>query len=169
MPKKDEDMPTWTFLNRKSKQELEAEIKAHWEVSLDPISDDYTPDEISARDLLRQWVKKVQAKHPNNLIPIFWFVRFIGKNGSGSGFEWMPTQYDHLGRTHDENFLTFFTYPVSSLTGERLNWFMLPVVDKLWNSHHANKGGFVQQATGWKPSILQPYIYLPTLIAASEL
>jgi hypothetical protein len=44
-----------------------------------------------------------------------------------------------------------------------MNWFMLPVVDKLWNSERFDKGGFIQEATGWKPSILQPCIYLPTL------
>ena len=48
--------------------------------------------------------------------------------------------------------------------GERLNWLLLPVEDKLWNAKQANKGGFIQEATGWKPSILQPFVYLPALL-----
>jgi hypothetical protein len=28
----------------------------------------------------------------------------------------------------------------------------------------AMEGGFIQEATGWKPSALQPHVYLPTLL-----
>ncbi len=45
---------------------------------------------------------------------------------------------------------TFFTRPKDPETREPLDWLSLPVVDKLWNSQRAHKGGFIQQATGWK-------------------
>ena len=54
----------------------------------------------------------------------------------------------------------------NSVTGEELNWLTLPVVDKLWNRKRADKGGFIQEATGWKPAIFQPYVYLPSLMSA---
>jgi hypothetical protein len=53
-------------------------------------------------------------------------------------------------------------------TGERLNLLTLPVVDKLWDHTHADKGGFIQSATGWKPSVLHPFVYLPTLMGSGS-
>jgi len=41
---------------------------------------------------------------------------------------------------------------------------MLPVQDKLWRPGQAGKGGFIQEATGWKPAILQPFVYLQSLL-----
>jgi hypothetical protein len=47
------------------------------------------------------------------------------------------------------------------------------VIDKLWRvdlpPHVATKGGFIQEATGWKPSPLQPYINLRQLAAMAEM
>ncbi|MBH8550844.1 hypothetical protein I8751_00235 [Nostocaceae cyanobacterium CENA357] len=78
--------------------------------------------------------------------------------------EEMPFQFQHYNDDlPHENFVTFFTHPVDSVTGKPINWLDVPVNDKLWNSKRADKGGFIQQATGWKPSILQPYVYLPAL------
>lgn len=37
-----------------------------------------------------------------------------------------------------------------------MNWARLPVMDRGWNKTAADKGGFIQEATGWKPSALQP-------------
>jgi hypothetical protein len=155
-------MTNWKSFNRQSEKELEGVIKAVWEVSFDPISDDFTPIETNAQDLFKLWVKKVEVEYPDGLIPIFWFVDFKGSNIST--LEWMPFQFEHTSHIPNENFLTFFTRPVNSVTNQPLNWFTLPVIDKQWNSKHSNKGGFIQEATGWKPSVLQPYIYLPTLI-----
>lgn len=65
-----------------------------------------------------------------------------------------------------EDFLSFFEWPVHPATGERLNWLTLPVVNKRWTRRRATKGGFIQQAAGWKPRILQPYVYIPSLASA---
>jgi hypothetical protein len=86
-------MSNWKFFNRRSKKELEAFIELSWEVSFDPISDDYTPSEINAHDLFELWVKKVDTKYPDGLIPIFWFVDVKGKDVAT--FEWMPFQFEH--------------------------------------------------------------------------
>jgi len=154
------------FFNRRFGKQWEGAIKAYWEVSLDHISDDYTPREINAHELFEQWIEIVNVKHPDGLIPIFWLVEFKGKSIDGndvSTFEWMPFQFEHTSGVPSQNFLTYFTQPVHPVTEHPLNWFGLPVVDKMWNPKRSDKGGFIQQATGWKPSVLQPYIYLPTL------
>ena len=123
------------------------------------MSNNYTPEEISASSLFELWVKKAKNRFPNNLIPILWNV--IGKEIKT---ERMPFEFNNtpeLGCSDD--FLTFFTWPINSTTGEPLNWLTLPVVDKQWNTKHCFTGGFIQEATGWKPGILQPYVYLPML------
>lgn len=146
MLNKNENTLTYKFFNRKLKRELEATSEAHWEVSFDPISDDYTPSEINAYQLFKQWIKRVQIKHPNGLIPIFWFVNVKGE--SVSTFERMPFQFEHIqDDIPNEDFLTFFTQPFAADTKQSMNWLTLPVIDKLWNSRRADKGSFIQQAT----------------------
>jgi hypothetical protein len=162
----DSTMGSWRVRSRRSDFEWQGILVADWEVHYDPISDDYTPDEISAADLLAKWVEKVRADYPTGLIPIYWYVSCPSKGE----FERLPFQYDHhphLG--YEKDFLTFFTWPKSVKSGEQLNWNTLPVIDKLWNAKSANKGGFIQQATGWKPSIYQPFVYLPALLKAGGL
>ena len=83
-------------------------------------------------------------------------------------FERFPTSETPEDSKTVEEFLVHFTWPVNSVSGERLSWLDLPLVDKLWNSQRGDKGGFIQQATGWKPSILQPYVYLPALTSAMQ-
>ena len=159
-----EQQNRWRVPFRGREGSWEGPLVAYWEVELDPISDDYTPDEISAQELLRKWAARVSERHPDGLIPIYWFVesREAGK------FNAMPFAYDHFEGKHGiENFLDFFGWPEHAATGEPLNWLRLPVVDKRWNKRQANKGGFIQEATSWKPSILQPYVYLRALLRAT--
>ena len=142
----------------------EGELVAYWEVHLDPMSDSYTPTEISADDLLRRWASEARKDFGNELIPIHWFAESPGQGK----FERMPFQYNHLKGVdpEPEDFLSFYSWPTDARTGERLNWFAVPVVDKYWSEQRATKGGFIQEATGWKPSILQPFVCLPTLLSA---
>jgi len=164
MTKATKPIKTWKVRSLRSGYEWEGILVVFWEASLDPISDDYTPQEITARRLFEQWVKKVHKKYPNDLLPLHWSVE-CREHGL---FEYMPFQFSHFADRPREDFLTFFTWPLNSATGERLNWLTLPVADKLWNSERADKGGFIQEATGWKPAILQPYVYLPTLVSALQ-
>jgi hypothetical protein len=79
-----------------------------------------------------------------------------------------------FGEVPNEDFLTHYTHPVNADTGEHVNWMRLPVLDQGWNETARHKGGFIQEATGWKPSALQPTmdvvriakaagLYVPTL------
>lgn len=141
----------------------QGELVAYWEVHLDPMSDNYTPFEISAEDLLQQWAVDARSDFPDELIPIHWFAESPGQGK----FQQMPFQFNHLKKVdpQPEDFLSFYRWPVDSRTDEPLNWLTLPVVDKYWSAERATKGGFIQEATGWKPSILQPFVYLPTLLS----
>jgi hypothetical protein len=153
---------TWRVQFLGNSEGWEGELRAYWEVQLDPMSDDYTPREISALDLLGKWASAVKEKVQGDLVPIHWFVESPGHGK----FERLPFQFNHLVAIDPEpgDFLTFFSWPVKASTGEPLNWVTLPVVDKLWNGERADKGGFIQEATGWKPAILQPFVHLPTLV-----
>lgn len=156
----------WVFNNRRGGFEVKGHLRTRWEVNFDPISDDYTPWEISAGELFALWISKVTGKYPNDLIPIYWSVYCQERRL----FESMPFQYSEYHQEMlPETFLTFFTWPVDPKTGEELNWLDLTVDDKLWNSTRGDKGGFIQEATGWKPSILQPYVYLPALMSSVSL
>lgn len=154
----------WKSLRGNPDALWEAELVAYWEVQGDPISDDYTPDEITALELLSLWARKYGEKHKDGLIPIYWSIE-----GTGGIYESMPFAYDHLQNRHQpqEHFLTFYTWPKFTATDQPLNWFEIPVTDKRWNKERADKGGFIQEATGWKPGILQPYVYLPALLNAT--
>lgn len=155
----------WKVKSPRPGNELEGELVAYWEVYYDPISDNYTPQEISAEELFNLWVGKVKQEYHSGLIPIHWSVE-SAPNGT---FEFMPFRFESAPLDQvDQDFLTYFTWPVSKETGERLNWLHLPVVDKLWNTKRADKGGFIQEFTGWKPGILQPHVYLPSLLQSRE-
>ena len=154
---------SWQFEGRRSGEVWRVALRAYWEVVLDPISDDFSPETKSAPDLMRLWQGRIEGrKFPEGLVPIYWYV----DSPDSVVFESMPFQHQHYPGQTREDFLTFFTWPTNVETGERLNWLRLPVVDKGWNSHRSDKGGFIQEATGWRPAILQPFVYLNSLTKA---
>jgi hypothetical protein len=141
----------------------EGPLVAKWEADGDWMTDEYTPDEADAETIFRRWAKWAKGAFPDGFVPISWFVT-CDEPGK---FEGMPFQYEEEPARRRNDFLTHYEWPVHSVTGERLNWFSLPVADRFWNEQKANKGGFIQEYTGWKPSILQPYVYLPSLVRAT--
>lgn len=128
-----------TFSSRRADFTRTIELQLYWEVHGDPVSDDYTPVETPAAELWAAW----RRQYPGDKLRIYWSVQ-----GDGL-FEAAP----HSG-SGDSDFLTYFTWPEDA-EGNRLRWTDLPVVDKLWNPQSAEKGGFIQEFTGWKPSPFQ--------------
>lgn len=115
-------------------------LSLYWEVSCDPISDDYTLEEASAADLWREW----RRRYPGDVKQIHWFVQ------SDDGvFEAAPGS--EMG---SRGFVSFYAWPHYA-NGTLARWTDLPVVDKLWRPGRLDKGGFIQEHTGWKPSPLQ--------------
>lgn len=156
--------PIWQVRSLETDYEWEGSLEAYWEVSHDPISDDYTPADASARELFALWADVVRAEYKDGLIPIYWYVQCLAQGKLAA----MPHRFYPGGLAFRDDFLASSTWPTEKRTGKRLNWLDLPVVDKLWNPHSAAKGGFIQQLTGWKPGILQPFVFLPTLLMAAE-
>jgi predicted GIY-YIG superfamily endonuclease len=160
------DTGPWCWRIRATGEELCGYLALYWEVEGDPISDGYSPDEISAEDLWRMWARRL--RRPGR-VPIHWFVI-----SPGAGvLELAPFSYRHRFRQCREllskDFLTYFSWPKSKVTGELLNWVTLPVVDKLWRPGRADKGGFIYEATRWKPSALQPFVDVVALGRAARL
>lgn len=146
----------WTYQSRRSDHSRTEELTLGWEVSGDPISDSYRTDEIPAIDLFDLWFDRHGAEN-NGLLSIYWSVYPVT--------EAAPLQAAWAG---SPDFLTYWTDPIDLRTGAPLNWLELPVDDKQWSTRGGDKGGFIQEATGWKPSALQPYVYAPALRAAAD-
>lgn len=100
----------WRVRSLKTDYTWEGPLEAVWEAQLDPISDDFTPDEIGATELLQRWAERVREYCPDGLVPIYWSVRSQGK------FERMPFQF-HLKEYED--FLTEFSWLGTSTEATR--------------------------------------------------
>lgn len=156
----DERGLAWTFRSRHGRERT-TPLWLYWEVHGDPITDDYYIDEIDAVDLWREWLRRYPFDERSEALfgigsfAISWFVE-----GDGT-FESAPFQ-DHRVKP-DSDFLTHYSVPRNAASGEVLQWSRLPVIDKIWRTSDlpaisATKGGFIQEATGWKPSPLQSYV-----------
>ena len=173
----------WTYSSRQSGFTHTEELALVAELDGDDLTDDYTADEISAHDLWKIWVDRhvdmLHKEWPDLYSPgevhITWGIK--GPN-RGNVAEYAPharrlpkPRYAALAPDDSfrEDFLTHFTHPVHAVTGERLNWLRLPVLDSAWNRTTATRGGFIQQVTGWKPSPLQPTVNVRQIGAAAGL
>lgn len=155
----------WTYrLRNYEGPDFTSSLELVWEISGESISDNCRTDEIDSVGLLRKWLSQYYpdtrdaAKFGPGMMRISWFVDGLeAKHFEAAPFTVVPSSDD---------FLTTYTWPKHTGTGQPLNWLTLPVRDKHWNEHQADKGGFIQEATGWKPSPLQPAVHLPSLLAA---
>jgi hypothetical protein len=159
----------WRYESRKGGVARESDLYLYWECSGDPISDDFAPEEISAAELFRRWREWLEDGDNwaealgKPWVSILWVV--AADKGS-MGVEFAPFGNPPSSAPADENFLTFYTWPTSLGTGERLNWNRLRVVDKAWRPGRGDKGGFIQEVTGWKPSAFQAFVNLDDLMLA---
>lgn len=163
----------WTFSSRYGHTRT-VPLTLFWEVHCDPISDDWYIDDISPAELWRLWLtryprdERAEARYGAGAFRILWFVE-----GPGT-FEGAPFAEVLDPSPYDQNFLTHFTWPVNSQTREPLLWSRLPVIDKVWRrdnlpTDYETKGGFIQEATGWKPAPLQPYVNVHQLARMARL
>ncbi len=159
----------WRYRSRRySDVEKVGDLDLTWELSRDWITDDFTPDQISAEDLLERWLVWVWEARPFDEdlgvphVPIRWSVR----GEDSATFEAAPPIRPFGVHARRDHFLTIYTHPEDEQTEEPVNWLRLPVRDKLWRPGSGDKGGFVQEATGFKPHALQPALDLRVLGAA---
>jgi hypothetical protein len=152
----------WRYRNRREgNHEFTNGLALYYEINGDPISDNYARDEIEAVELFDMWRRWWDNSYPGEKqVTIHWSVTTPEIEGT---FEAAPFDVNDLG---DENFLHWFTWPVAVDDGEPVNFLMLPVLDKQWNENRGDKGGFIQEATGWKPAALQSHVTVEALVKA---
>lgn len=150
---------SWKFRSQVHGYERNGELSALWKVALDNVGDDTNPKVTTAGQLFEKWVTEADKTYADGLVPIQWFIE-CKEHGIS---EYAPFQFNHMEGRPPKDFLALFSWPENASTGKRLNWLTVPVADKAWTPKRMDKGGFIQQVTGWKPSLLQPYLYLPAL------
>jgi hypothetical protein len=131
------------------------------------ITDDYIASEITPRKLWDRWIANsdIYLNAECTEVHIAWYVTTPSESGH---FEGAPFRFDNPMLTQpSSDFLTYFTWPVNTATGEKVNWLRLPVLDRGWNAKHSDKGGFVQELLGWKPAPLQPTMNVQQLAQAA--
>jgi hypothetical protein len=179
----------WEFTSRSGHTRTEP-LWLYWEVACDPISDDYYVDDISAADLWREWLTRypcdedAEIMYGTGAVAIHWFVEGPSTLEAAPFRDTSRDMAGHIrqGLTIDQakaiegryGFLRHFSWPVHPETRQQVQWSRLPVIDKVWRTTdlpepHAHKGGFIQEATGWKPSPLQPYVDVHRLAAVAGL
>lgn len=137
----------WRFRGLQYGCEWEVGLALYWEVNCSAMSDDWLPDEISAEGLLHRWRDKYAHKFEDGMASIHWFV----ESDPQGLFEAAPFMRDTWYASVGGTFQDFFSPPRDAQTGEQLDWLAVPVRDFQWNAERGDKGGFIQEATGWKP------------------
>jgi hypothetical protein len=155
----------WRFTSPSGTEKL-GTLSFYWELPNDWITDDETPDTATADELLEQWLRWLWDAKPFDEelgvphLPIRWSVH----GEDSAAFETAPSL---IPGDRTETFETVYSHPEDAETEEPINWLRVPVQDKLWRPGRGNKGGFIQEATGFKPAALQPTFDLRVLGAAS--
>jgi hypothetical protein len=145
----------WRFSSLVSGYERVVPLELHPELNYSPMVDEYYDE--TGEEQFRQWVKCIQRECPkqweDDAVLIYW-----GVSSPGNGvFETAPFQRQFAHRVPQvEDFLTHFTWPVHEQTGERLDWFQLPVVNERFKEW--------AEALAWTPSPLQPTCPLRSIV-----
>ena len=133
----------------------------YWEVNGDPITDDYYVEERSAQQLYRDWRRKVKSSRER----VYWYVE-----GDGVFESAQPGMYDVdvIDPSRDHWFGSYYQQPLEERSRAIVPLQCLPVIDKHWCSSAIGgevgmKGGFMQEATGWKPQPFQRWVDLDDL------
>ena len=159
----------WRYRSLRGGFERAQPLQLLWEACGDPISDEFTPDEIDARELWTKWIRTLRDPEDYHralgrpYVPISWFVW-----APEGGIERAPFSdpWQEKGSDPEKTFLTYYTTPEMDGTGQEVNWLRLPVQEKRWNQERADKGGFITEASGWTPSPLQQAVDLRIFRAA---
>jgi len=154
-----------TFKARKWRETFTEDLYAVWFLDGETISGEYYPEQTDATEMFGIWASIANKEYSDGLVPIIWFVKSTSSPGIS---ELLPIQHNPFGPLMLDDFLTIYTGPIVADTGLPLRWTDLPVADIAWTVGQADKGGFIQEATGWKPSVLDPYVCLRVLQQAAN-
>jgi hypothetical protein len=147
---------------REGGKECTERLRLDYEIPYSRITDNYGPDERNADELLEEWLASVDVMQGEDMSrldlgPGWLYIRWGVTSPDDNVAEHAPFQ---VVDPPPEDFLTHFTWPVNAETGEPINWLRVPVVDSFWRADRADNGGFLQEATGWKPAALQPVVHV---------
>lgn len=161
--------PLWRYRSLRSGYEHITPLTLFWELDGDPITDNYLPEEITALDLWHRWRREyrtdadAEAVFGKGAHRIWWYV------DGGKTFEGAPFRDLRGVRYPGQDFLDSFTWPAHADSQELVRWSALPVRDKAWRKGRGDKGGFIQEVTGWKPSPMQAHVNIDLLAAMARL
>lgn len=155
---------TWTIRDLEWGMVLQnRRLSLDWELrDAGHFSENWVPSEVDAAGLLRLWA--AHAGRDGDLLTISWWVVMERRFGRQREIDRWPvaTPAAVLGRS---SFSDIFSTPLSERTGDVVEWDRIAVVDKSWVRGRTDPGGFVQEATGWKPAPLQRSVRLGALLA----
>jgi predicted GIY-YIG superfamily endonuclease len=140
----------WAFTARRTRQEWQTDLQLYPELDCSAMVDDYW--ELDGEGQFEEYVRYIQRRYAQwwdtDAVPIVWAVH----NSWGQVFESAPyTEERPWG-----DFLTHFTWPIDAVTGERLDWFKLPVINDRFPEF--------SKALDWTPSPLQPTCPLRSIV-----
>ena len=146
----------WVVVSRRRPHERKSRLWLVPELSCDPVVDDVF--DASGEDQLEYWLRYLLKHREEELlsdkVPISWFVA-----GDKGIFEAAPFAVKHYG---GGDFLDHFYVPHCSCFDHDdvlLDFYKLPVVMSRWPA--------LYEALEWRPSPLQPFIPLHSLIRSS--
>lgn len=133
-----DDGMTCHVINRQSGNRRTEPLCLDYEVNCSSMSDDWIVDEIDAFDLFDMWFDRYYDKFSGQA-PIYWFV------AGPSVFESAIPQF---GPAWD----SYYYPPIEASTGRRVPLCALPVRREHWCEKASDKGGFIEEATRWRPT-----------------
>jgi predicted GIY-YIG superfamily endonuclease len=143
----------WVFRSRESNWEKQANLFLYPELECSSMVDNV--HYLDSEGQFEEYVQYLERRYPEWLdadaVPIIWSVR--SRESVDSIYETAPFQPFAPGWG---DFLTHFTWPVDIKTGERLDWFRLPVVNERFPEF--------AEALAWTPSPLQPTCPLRSIL-----
>jgi hypothetical protein len=147
----------WSFRSRRTGYEKVSTLWLYPEIHYASVVDEWP--ELDGTGQLYEWVRIIKRKYPEqwdaDALPIYWCVRRHEANSHGEICEHAPF-WDGFGVSQD--FLTGYTWPEDTVTGEPLDWFQLPVI----NSRSLE----FAKALGWTPSPFQPTCPLRSIMSS---
>ncbi|WML79163.1 hypothetical protein [Streptomyces sp. VNUA74] len=147
---------SWRFSSLVSGYERVVPLELRPEINFSSMLIDYEDE--SGEEQFRRWVKCVQHESPkqwaDDAVSILWGVVSPGNNFTENA----PFQNHPFWTRSSEpdNFLKHFTWPIHERTGERLDWFQLPVVNDRFKEW--------AKALNWTPSPLQATCPLRSIV-----
>lgn len=150
----------WTFASLHSGLKRSVTLYLYGELDCSAMVDEYY--ELDGEGQLAAYVEYLEEHHPEWLaadaVPIIWFVR--GEETMENA-PFQAGEYGPQGKWGSRSdFLSEFTWPNDARTGERVDWFKLPVrIDRFPE---------FAQALDWLPSALQPTCPLRSILASRD-